>query len=95
MEDVARATLLLMESNITEERFIVNGDTWPFKKLQDTIADGFGKKRPSQSNYSVFNVYCLENGKIEIIFSPRKNHCSQKKVPEWPKAKLILKTIKY
>jgi dihydroflavonol-4-reductase len=48
VEDVARATILLMESNITEQRFIVNGDTWPFKKLQETIADSFGKKRPSK-----------------------------------------------
>lgn len=45
-EDVARATLLLMESDISGERFIVNGDTWPFKKLQDTIALCFGKKGP-------------------------------------------------
>ena len=48
VEDVAKATLLLMESNITEQRYIVNGDSWNFKKLQDTIADGFGKKRPSK-----------------------------------------------
>lgn len=49
VEDVARAAVLMMENNISEERFIVNGYSWPFKKLQDTIADGFGKKRPSRS----------------------------------------------
>jgi nucleoside-diphosphate-sugar epimerase len=48
VEDVARATLLLMESVISEERFIINGDTWSFKKLQDTMADSFGKKPPSK-----------------------------------------------
>ena len=48
VEDVAKATLLLMESNITEQRYIVNGDSWDFRKLQDAIADGFGKKRPSK-----------------------------------------------
>ncbi|HYM94447.1 MAG TPA: SDR family NAD(P)-dependent oxidoreductase, partial [Chitinophagaceae bacterium] len=47
VEDVARVSVLLMESNITEERFIINGDTWLFKKLQDTIADAFHKKNPS------------------------------------------------
>ncbi|MCX6315858.1 MAG: SDR family NAD(P)-dependent oxidoreductase [Bacteroidetes bacterium] len=46
VEDVARVTILLMESGISGERYIVNGDTWPFKKLQDTIAQGFGKKGP-------------------------------------------------
>ena len=48
VEDVARATLLLMESDISEQRFIVNGDTWGFRQLQDAIADGFGKKRPAR-----------------------------------------------
>lgn len=48
VEDVAKAAVLLMESTISEQRYIVNGDTWPFKKLQETIADGFGKKRPSR-----------------------------------------------
>lgn len=46
VEDTASATILMMESNITEERYIVNGDSWTFKKLQDTIADGLNKKRP-------------------------------------------------
>lgn len=48
VEDVAKAVVILMESGITEERFIINGDTWPFKKLQDTIADALGKKQPSK-----------------------------------------------
>lgn len=47
VEDVARAAILFLENDITEHRYIVNGDNWPFRKLQDTIADGFGKKRPS------------------------------------------------
>jgi len=46
VDDVAAATVLLMESNITGERFIINGDNWPFRKLMDTMADAFGKKRP-------------------------------------------------
>jgi len=46
VEDVARVAVLMMESPISEERFIVNGDTWSFKQLQETIADNFGKKRP-------------------------------------------------
>lgn len=46
VEDVARSAMLLMESDITEQRFIVNGDNWPFQQLFNTIADRFGKKRP-------------------------------------------------
>lgn len=48
VEDVARITILVLESNITEERFIVNGDTWNFKQLMDSIADNFGKKKPTR-----------------------------------------------
>jgi len=48
VEDVARLTGIFVENNITEQRYIVNGDTWSFKKLQETIADGFGKKRPGK-----------------------------------------------
>jgi len=46
VEDVAKIAVLLMESNITEERFIINYENWEFKKLFDTIADGFGQKHP-------------------------------------------------
>jgi nucleoside-diphosphate-sugar epimerase len=46
VEDVAKIAVLLMESNITEERFIINHENWDFKKLFDAIADGFGHKHP-------------------------------------------------
>ncbi len=48
VEDVAKATLLLMEGDISGQRFIINGATWSFKKLQDAIANAFGKKQPSK-----------------------------------------------
>ena len=48
VEDTARATVLLAQSAINEERFIVCNDNWPFRKLLNTIADGFGKKHPSK-----------------------------------------------
>jgi dihydroflavonol-4-reductase len=65
VEDVARATLLLMESNISEQRFIINGDTWSFKKLQDKIADSFGKKPPSKrtTTFSMAIAWRLEKWK--------------------------------
>lgn len=47
VEDVAKVAVLLMESNISEERFIINHENWEFKKLFDAIAGGFGKKHPS------------------------------------------------
>jgi len=46
VEDVARATVELLFSGISERRFIVNGDNWSFRKLLETMADGFSKARP-------------------------------------------------
>ena len=46
VDDVAKIAVLLMESNITEERFIINHENWEFKRLFDVIADGFGQKQP-------------------------------------------------
>lgn len=46
VEDVARAAVLLMESDITEQRFIINGDNWTFKNLLDAIARALDKKPP-------------------------------------------------
>ena len=46
VEDVAEATVQLLQSNIHQKRFIVNADNWSFQQLLNTIADGFGKKRP-------------------------------------------------
>jgi dihydroflavonol-4-reductase len=46
VEDVARAVILLLDSNITAERFVLNGDNWTFAQLFNAIADGFGRKHP-------------------------------------------------
>jgi dihydroflavonol-4-reductase len=46
VEDVAEATVQLLQSGINHKRFIVNSENWPFQKLFNCIADGFGKKNP-------------------------------------------------
>jgi len=46
--DTATAIVRLLESDITGERFILNGDNWTFRRLFETIAAGFGKKPPSR-----------------------------------------------
>jgi dihydroflavonol-4-reductase len=46
VEDVARATVQLLNSDITFERFIVNGNNWSFRQLLNSIADGFDKRHP-------------------------------------------------
>jgi dihydroflavonol-4-reductase len=46
VEDIARSVLLLMKTEIQGERFLLNGENWPFRQLFNTIADGFSKKHP-------------------------------------------------
>ncbi|MBI5859006.1 MAG: SDR family NAD(P)-dependent oxidoreductase [Sphingobacteriales bacterium] len=69
VEDLARVVLLLMESNITGERFIVNGESWPFKKIQDVMSAAFGKKHPTlQANAFLLGI-AWRMEKIKSIFS--------------------------
>lgn len=72
VEDVARLTVQLMESKISAERFIISGDTWSFQKLQDTIADGFNKKRPGKkaSPFLLGIAWRLES--LKSIFTGKK-----------------------
>ncbi len=46
VEDVAKAMITLMESNITAQRFILSAETTSYKNLFVTIAKQFNKKPP-------------------------------------------------
>ena len=72
VEDVAKVTVLMMENDICEERFIINGDTWPFKKLQETIADGFSKKRPSRPATPLLMSLAWRMEKLRSYFTKAK-----------------------
>ena len=69
IEDVAKATVLLMESKISEQRFIVTGENWSFRKLFDTIADGFGKKHPYRKATPFLAGIAWRMEKIKSLFS--------------------------
>lgn len=47
VEDAARAMIMLMDSNITAERFIINAENRSFRSLFSDIALAFGKPAPS------------------------------------------------
>ncbi|MBL7727641.1 MAG: NAD-dependent epimerase/dehydratase family protein, partial [Dinghuibacter sp.] len=46
VQDVVRAMRMLMDSNISEQKFIVSGENCSYHEVLNMIADGFGKKRP-------------------------------------------------
>ena len=48
VEDLAKLMVRMLESGITEERFIISAENREFHWLMNTIADAFGKKRPTR-----------------------------------------------
>jgi nucleoside-diphosphate-sugar epimerase len=47
VEDVAKSMIALMQSDITEQRYIINAENRDYKQLTAEIAQGFGIKPPS------------------------------------------------
>lgn len=72
VEDVAKAAVLAMESDITEERFIINGDNWPFRKLMDTMAEGFGKRKPVKEATPFILGLARNAGKLGSLLTGKK-----------------------
>lgn len=72
VEDVARAAVMLLNSSITEERYIVCNDNWPFRKLFDTMADHFGKKRPFKEATPFLSGLAWRLEKLKSMFTGRK-----------------------
>jgi dihydroflavonol-4-reductase len=69
VEDVAKATVLLMESSIAEQRFIVNADNWSFQKLFNAIADGLGKKHPGRKATALLAGFAWRTEKVRSLFT--------------------------
>jgi nucleoside-diphosphate-sugar epimerase len=69
VEDVAKATLLLMESEIGNQRFILNADNWSFRQLFNAIADGFGKPHPHKEATPALAGIAWRLEKIKSVFS--------------------------
>jgi dihydroflavonol-4-reductase len=71
VEDVARAALLLMQSGISNERFIVNGDNWSFRKLFNTMAFAFNKKPPHREATPLLAAIAWRVEKVKSLFTDR------------------------
>ncbi|MBO9676190.1 MAG: NAD-dependent epimerase/dehydratase family protein [Sphingobacteriaceae bacterium] len=48
VEDVARAMILLMDAEVSGERYIISADDYHYKTLFSEIAQGFGVKAPAK-----------------------------------------------
>ncbi len=72
IEDVARAITMLIENNISEQRFIINSDNWSFQRLFNCIADGFGKKHPHRKATPLLGSIAWRMEKIKSRLSGQK-----------------------
>jgi len=48
VEDVAKAMIMLMDTEVSGERYIISADDYHYKELFSDIAKGFGVKAPSK-----------------------------------------------
>jgi nucleoside-diphosphate-sugar epimerase len=69
--DTARAVVRLLESNITGERFILNGDNWTFRHLFESIAAGFGKKPPTREATPLLAAIAWRTQRLKSLVSGR------------------------
>jgi dihydroflavonol-4-reductase len=72
VEDVAKAVVLIMESEVSGERFIISNDNWTFQQMLNSIADGFGKKRPHKEATPLLGAMAWRLEKVKSMFSGKK-----------------------
>jgi dihydroflavonol-4-reductase len=71
VQDTARAIVRLLETDISGERYILNGDNWTFRHLFDTMAASFGKKPPAREATPLLAGVAWRIERIKSLFSGR------------------------
>lgn len=72
VEDVAEAAVQLLQSSITEKRFIANAENWSFRQLFDTIAEDFGKRKPHRRATPFLGEIAWRLEKFRYLFTDGK-----------------------
>lgn len=72
VKDVAAVMITLMESDISAERFIVNGHNSAYRNVFNLIADGFNKKRPYKKLTPLLAALAWRLEKIKTIFTKKQ-----------------------
>lgn len=72
VEDVAKAVVQLMQSDISGQRFIISSENYSFKKLFDLIADGFNKKKPSRLASAFLGKIAWRVEAVRSLFTQKK-----------------------
>jgi dihydroflavonol-4-reductase len=72
VEDVAKAVVLFAENDITEQRYVVNADNWAFQQLQNSIADGFNKRKPAKTATPFLMSIAWRIEKVKSLITGKK-----------------------
>lgn len=72
VEDVAEATVQLLNSGMHQKRFIVNAENWGFEQLFTCLADGFGKKRPYKEATKLMGEIAWRLESLKAAFTGKK-----------------------
>jgi dihydroflavonol-4-reductase len=72
VEDVAEAAVQLLQSPLTEKRLIVNAENWSFRQLFNTIADGFGTRKPHRKATPFLGEIAWRLEKFRHLFTDGK-----------------------
>ncbi len=73
VRDVARAMILLMNSSISSERFILNGENLSYREIFALMADCFGKKPPSKKVTPFLAEIVWRIEALKSLFTGKKN----------------------
>lgn len=73
VRDVARAMILLMNSEITAERFILNGENLSYREIFSSIAKCFGKKPPYKKVTPLLAELIWRAEEIKTKFTGKKH----------------------
>jgi nucleoside-diphosphate-sugar epimerase len=69
VRDLVKAMIMLMESDITAERFIVSAENRSYKDIFFYIADAFNKKRPARKVNETLAQFVWRLEKVKSFFS--------------------------
>jgi dihydroflavonol-4-reductase len=95
VQDVCKAMVMLMKSNIVQERFIINQNNYSYKNLFTMMAIAFGKKIPTKfatpwMSAIVWRLYAIRKiftGKIPLI--TKETAQTANSIYEYDNAKLL------
>lgn len=72
VEDVAKVMILLMDSKISNERFIINAENWTYKSLFEEIARCFGVKPPNSEAETWMLELAWRASALGTVFTGKK-----------------------